>query len=86
MADRMERVEQQRQERAARKEGHTITTRASSHEGSVPYVFDATCSCGWRNGRNAWKWVAYAIEDHLTAAGLMNGRGRLRPLEESGDA
>lgn len=64
---------------------HTITITTHPHEGSVPYVFAANCSCGWRPGRNAWKWVAFAIEDHLTEVGLMNERGRLRPLVEVSD-
>lgn len=65
---------------------HAITISTYSHDGSVPFIFGASCSCGsWRYAPNAWKWTAFAIEGHLTEVGLMNGRGRLRPLAELSD-
>jgi len=55
--------------------GHVVEVHSFPHSGSVPFVFDASCACGWHQGRNAWKWTALAIQDHFAAGGLTNGRG-----------
>ena len=51
-------------------------------DGSVPYVFDAWCNCGWAYPRNAYKWTALAVQDHYVGWSLTNGHGLLaKPIQ-----
>lgn len=65
---------------------HTITVTAKPHGGSVPVVFTATCTCGFRYGPNAFKWTALGVQEHYQAAGFTNGRGLLDASLEHGEA
>jgi hypothetical protein len=58
-------------------EAHDVTLSPHPHVagGSVPFVFAAACTCGWRYGRNALKWTVKAVQQHYVDEELTNGRG-----------
>lgn len=64
----------------ASRSSHIITVTPEvfiDGRGSIPFVFDASCSCGrWRDS-NAWLWVALSIQEHYDQAGLLNDKGRV---------
>jgi hypothetical protein len=60
-------------------EDHVITLAEREHvvSGSIPFVFNATCICGWWSGFNAPKWTLLAVQQHWVETKLTNGRGLL---------
>lgn len=61
---------------------HTVSIGASPWPGrDVPYLFAATCSCGFTSGDNAFKWVALMTQQHYLDVGLIarGAPGSLHP-------
>lgn len=66
---------------------HEIAVNQRGHiggRGSIPFSFNAMCTCGWVAGYNAPKWTLLAIQAHWIEKELTNGRGLLTERYEDG--
>lgn len=63
---------------------HQVTITATPWPGhEIPHLITGRCDCGFTTGGNAYKWVAFMIQEHYLEVGLI-GRGTPGSLRPDG--